>query len=192
MRYAYELAGDDAVVKRAKALQDVLGEHQDSVVAEATLRGLPPRARARVAAGRLIERERGKRARRRAPSWREAWRRLERAARDRPRGRRASSSRDGDVLLVHRPRYDDWTFPKGKADEDESDEDCALREVHEETGLRCALDEEIGVTEYVDAKGRPKRVRWWRMHRLADDGFRPNDGGRRAALARRGRRRAPS
>ncbi len=79
--------------------------------------------------------------------------------------------RDGDVLLVHRPRYDDWTFPKGKADEDESDEECALREVHEETGLRCALDDEIGVTEYVDARGRPKRVRWWRMHPLADDGF---------------------
>ena len=79
--------------------------------------------------------------------------------------------RDGHVLLVHRPQYDDWTFPKGKADEDESDEECALREVHEETGLRCALDDEIGVTEYVDAKGRPKRVRWWRMHALADDGF---------------------
>jgi len=78
---------------------------------------------------------------------------------------------DDDVLLVHRPQYDDWTFPKGKAEEDESDEECALREVHEETGLRCALDEEIGVTEYVDAKGRPKRVRWWRMHPLADDGF---------------------
>ncbi len=82
--------------------------------------------------------------------------------------------RDGDVLLVHRPRYDDWTFPKGKADEDETDEECALREVHEETGLRCALDDEIGVTEYVDARGRPKRVRWWRMHALADDGFVPN------------------
>ena len=78
---------------------------------------------------------------------------------------------DDDVLLVHRPQYDDWTFPKGKAEEDESDEECALREVHEETGLRCALDDEIGVTEYVDAKGRPKRVRWWRMHPLADDGF---------------------
>lgn len=79
--------------------------------------------------------------------------------------------RDGDVLLVHRPQYDDWTFPKGKADGDESDEECALREVHEETGLRCALDDEIGVTDYVDAKGRKKRVRWWRMHPLTDDGF---------------------
>lgn len=83
--------------------------------------------------------------------------------------------RDEDVLVVHRPKYDDWTFPKGKAEEGESDEDCALREVHEETGLRCALEEELGATHYVDAKGRRKRVRWWRMRPLADDGFTAND-----------------
>ncbi len=83
--------------------------------------------------------------------------------------------RDGEVLLVHRPQYDDWTFPKGKANEGESDEDCALREVHEETGLRCELEDEIGATEYTDAKGRPKRVRYWRMRTIADDGFEPND-----------------
>ena len=74
--------------------------------------------------------------------------------------------RDGKVLLVHRPRYDDWTFPKGKAEDGESDEECALREVAEETGLRCALDAEVGTTEYVDAKGRPKVVRWWLMRPL--------------------------
>jgi 8-oxo-dGTP pyrophosphatase MutT (NUDIX family) len=84
-------------------------------------------------------------------------------------------ARDEDVLVVHRPKYDDWTFPKGKAEEGESDEDCALREVLEETGLRCALEEELGATHYVDAKGRPKRVRWWRMRPLADDGFTAND-----------------
>jgi 8-oxo-dGTP diphosphatase len=83
--------------------------------------------------------------------------------------------RDGKVLLVHRPKYDDWTFPKGKAEEGESDEDCALREVHEETGLRCALDNELGATRYIDAKGRPKRVRWWQMRPVADDGFAAND-----------------
>ena len=83
--------------------------------------------------------------------------------------------RGGDVLVVHRPRYDDWTFPKGKAEEGESDEDCALREVHEETGLRCALGEELPATHYVDARGRPKQVRWWRMQPLFDDGFTPND-----------------
>ncbi|HEY2544085.1 MAG TPA: NUDIX hydrolase [Gaiellaceae bacterium] len=83
--------------------------------------------------------------------------------------------RDGLVLLVHRPRYDDWTFPKGKAEDDESDEDCALREVHEETGLRCELEDELATPHYVDAKGRPKRVRYWRMRPIADDGFTPNE-----------------
>ena len=83
--------------------------------------------------------------------------------------------RDATVLLVHRPRYDDWTFPKGKADEGERDEDCALREVREETGLHCTLGDEIGPTEYLDAEGRAKRVRWWLMQPVADDGFTPGD-----------------
>lgn len=82
--------------------------------------------------------------------------------------------RDGNVLLVHRPRYDDWTFPKGKADDGESDEECAVREVAEETGLRCRLEHELATTEYVDARCRPKRVRWWRMVPTADAGFTPN------------------
>ena len=80
VRYAYELAGNDAVVKRAKDFQDLLGEHQDSVVAEGTLRGLagdaPDRA---IVAGRLIERERARRAETRS-KWRDAWKRLRRAA----------------------------------------------------------------------------------------------------------------
>jgi 8-oxo-dGTP diphosphatase len=77
--------------------------------------------------------------------------------------------RDGRVLLVHRPKYDDWTLPKGKAEADEPDEDCALREVHEETGLECELGRELGVTKYVDSRGRPKRVRWWLMRPLAGE-----------------------
>jgi 8-oxo-dGTP pyrophosphatase MutT (NUDIX family) len=84
-------------------------------------------------------------------------------------------ARNGELALVHRPAYDDWTFPKGKAEDGESDEDCALREVHEETGLRCRLGDELPATEYVDARGRPKRVRWWRMEPAVDDGFTPND-----------------
>jgi CHAD domain-containing protein len=80
-RYAHELSGATAVVKRAKALQDVLGEHQDSVVAEERLRALshdaPPDQA--LTAGLLIEQERTRRATARA-SWRQAWRRLERAA----------------------------------------------------------------------------------------------------------------
>jgi 8-oxo-dGTP diphosphatase len=84
-------------------------------------------------------------------------------------------TRDGSVLLVHRPRYDDWTFPKGKALAGEPDEACAIREVREETGLHCRLGAELPATEYVDARGRPKRVRWWRMEPGLDDGFEPND-----------------
>jgi 8-oxo-dGTP diphosphatase len=82
--------------------------------------------------------------------------------------------RDGAVLLVHRPKYDDWTFPKGKAENGESDEDCALREVWEETGLHCVLGEEIASTEYIDSRGRPKRVRWWLMSPLEGE-FEPTD-----------------
>jgi 8-oxo-dGTP diphosphatase len=75
--------------------------------------------------------------------------------------------RDGTVLLVHRPKYDDWTFPKGKAEDGETDEACALREVEEETGLTCALRTEAGTTRYVDSRGRPKVVRWWLMEPLS-------------------------
>jgi 8-oxo-dGTP diphosphatase len=75
--------------------------------------------------------------------------------------------RDGKVLLVHRPKYDDWSFPKGKCDDAEPDEACALREVEEETGFHCELMEEIGETTYRDGRGRPKIVRYWRMRAVA-------------------------
>lgn len=68
-----------------------------------------------------------------------------------------------EVLVVHRPRYRDWTFPKGKAEAGETDEDCAVREVEEETGLRCELVRELPGTSYVDGHGRPKQVRYWLM-----------------------------
>jgi 8-oxo-dGTP pyrophosphatase MutT (NUDIX family) len=68
-----------------------------------------------------------------------------------------------EVLLVHRPAYDDWSLPKGKAYEGESDEDCALREVEEETGLTCELGRELPSTRYRDGRGRPKVVRYWTM-----------------------------
>ena len=73
------------------------------------------------------------------------------------------------VLVVHRPRYDDWTFPKGKREPGETDEECALREVLEETGLRCALGPELPTTSYVDGQGRPKLVRYWRLRVLSGD-----------------------
>jgi 8-oxo-dGTP diphosphatase len=83
--------------------------------------------------------------------------------------------RDGRVLLVHRPRYDDWTFPKGKADAGEHDEATALREVAEETGLACTLGRAVGTTRYRDSRGRPKVVRYFLMEPAAvDHEFVPN------------------
>ena len=82
---------------------------------------------------------------------------------------------DGRVVLVHRPQYDDWTLPKGKLDAGESFENAALREVEEETGLRCRLVRELPSIEYPDAKGRRKIVRYWLMEIDADVGFVPGD-----------------
>jgi 8-oxo-dGTP pyrophosphatase MutT (NUDIX family) len=79
-----------------------------------------------------------------------------------------------EVVLVHRPRYDDWSLPKGKLDEGESFEEAALREVEEETGLRCELGEFAGETSYRDRKDREKVVRYWAME-AGDGDFSPDD-----------------
>jgi len=71
--------------------------------------------------------------------------------------------RGGRVAVVHRPRYGDWSLPKGKLDRGESWEDAALREVLEETGLVCELAGALPEIRYVDHRGRPKTVRYWRM-----------------------------
>jgi 8-oxo-dGTP diphosphatase len=82
--------------------------------------------------------------------------------------------RDGRVALVHRPKYDDWSLPKGKLNEGETWEDAAVREVREETGYNVALHDELSSVEYTDPKGRPKKVRYWLMEPLAGE-FQPND-----------------
>jgi 8-oxo-dGTP diphosphatase len=71
-----------------------------------------------------------------------------------------------EVAIVHRPKYDDWSLPKGKLEAGEGWEGAALREVAEETGLECELGAELTPTTYRDRKGRPKRVRWWVMRPL--------------------------
>ncbi len=87
--------------------------------------------------------------------------------------------RDGDggpdVLVVHRLRYDDWSFPKGKLDPGESWEQAAVREVWEETGVVPVLGAALDETAYTDHKGRRKTVRYWAMTVAADTGFEPDD-----------------
>ena len=68
-----------------------------------------------------------------------------------------------EILVVHRPRYDDWSLPKGKAEPGEADEQTAVREVEEETGYQCTLGEELPTVRYQDRRGRDKQVRFWLM-----------------------------
>jgi 8-oxo-dGTP diphosphatase len=77
-------------------------------------------------------------------------------------------------LVAHRPRYDDWSFPKGKLDPSEEWLDGARREVEEETGLTGEIGHSLDDVEYVDHKGRDKIVRYWSM-RATDGTFVAND-----------------
>lgn len=79
-----------------------------------------------------------------------------------------------EVLVVHRPRYDDWSFPKGKLDPGETHKAAAWREVWEETGFECELGDELDEVTYEDRFGRPKRVRYWSMQ-VTGGAFEPND-----------------
>jgi 8-oxo-dGTP pyrophosphatase MutT (NUDIX family) len=80
-----------------------------------------------------------------------------------------------EVLLVHRPKYDDWSFPKGKCNAREKDEECALREIAEETNLRVTLGPEVATVSY-ESKGKPKRVRYWAVAPAgADDALPANE-----------------
>jgi 8-oxo-dGTP pyrophosphatase MutT (NUDIX family) len=76
---------------------------------------------------------------------------------------RRTSDRGVEVVLVHRPRYDDWSLPKGKVDPGETDEQAALREVREEASLVGQIGTELPTTTYLDRSGKRKRVRYWAM-----------------------------
>lgn len=82
----------------------------------------------------------------------------------------------GRVVVVHRPRRNDWSLPKGKCEDGETDQVAARREVFEETGVlaRIIEDQESVEVRYVDGRGRLKRVRYFRM--AGQPGaFQPND-----------------
>ena len=66
-----------------------------------------------------------------------------------------------EVLLVHRPRYDDWSIPKGKVDSCESVRTCAVREVAEETGVQVILGQPLSRVRYKIADGARKEVHYW-------------------------------
>jgi 8-oxo-dGTP diphosphatase len=86
-------------------------------------------------------------------------------------------SKEPEILLVHRPRYDDWSFPKGKLDRGETAHAAAVREVAEETSLRVRLGPRLPGTTYTVSGGQRKDVDWWcaKAPKHADiTGYRPN------------------
>ena len=83
-----------------------------------------------------------------------------------------------EFLLIHRPRYDDWSLPKGKADDDDEGwRACAEREVEEETGYRCTAGRRVDTVRYRDRHDRAKEVRYFSMEvdEKTRGSFRPND-----------------
>jgi 8-oxo-dGTP pyrophosphatase MutT (NUDIX family) len=76
------------------------------------------------------------------------------------------------VAIIHRPRYDDWSLPKGKVDPSETEPAAAVREIFEETGCRAHLGRALATAHYRVEEG-PKRVRYWAARSLGGD-FTPN------------------
>src|SRR5262249_17529782 len=80
-----------------------------------------------------------------------------------------------EILVVHRPSYDDWSLPKGKLEPGETHEMAAVPEVAQETRWHCELGAELPPVHYTDRHGRPKRVRYWQMRPLDQGKWEPND-----------------
>ena len=79
-----------------------------------------------------------------------------------------------ETALVHRPRYDDWSLPKGKSLPGEHVLLTAVREVEEETGVRVALGRRLSSQSYL-ANGEPKQVEYWAARPVSPERFAPND-----------------
>jgi len=86
--------------------------------------------------------------------------------------RPGQGSDEPELALIHRPKLDDWSFPKGKLKDGERSKQAARREALEETGMRVVLGSRLPTQRYL-AKGRPKRVRYWSAVRVSG-AFAPN------------------
>lgn len=80
-----------------------------------------------------------------------------------------------EVCVVHRPRYDDWSLPKGKLDDGEHPMAGAVREVHEETGVRGRPELELAPVSYTLPDGRAKTVHYWLMRAGAEGAVQDTD-----------------
>ena len=169
--------------KAVTAVQEILGEHHDAVVAGTWIAKAAEECSTSeaYAAGMLAQVEReyafAARGRQSAPRTghcgRDTVTKLVRAAGGVVTRRGAGETLE--VLVVHRPKYDDWSLPKGKCEPGESDEEAAIREVAEETGVVVVLGAELESMEYIDRHGRPKVVRYWEMTATGEVPWAPND-----------------
>ncbi|WUH99052.1 NUDIX hydrolase [Spirillospora sp. NBC_00431] len=88
---------------------------------------------------------------------------------------RGTTERNGpEIAVLHRPRYDDWSFPKGKIDKGEHVLRAAVRETEEETGIVARLGRRLSTSTY-PVRDRTKRVDYWAARPVAEGAFTPND-----------------